>query len=263
MARDKVRIRFRKGGTLRLISHHDLMRCFERMLRRAGLPFHSTQGYNPKPRLVFALSLGLGIQGCKEVVDLELDEPLPPEQIHQRLARQAPDGLEILSVCRIDPKISAQVRRVCYRVAIPPARRENLGAPIASLMMAPHCWVDRARPQPRRVDLRPYLRDLRVLGDALEVDLWVTPNGTARPEEVLRLLGLADLLEAGAVLERTTLELHDEGGGPAPDRSEEVLAAAGGGAPAPLPDLADGAGAWAADQLAPPPLRNSQPEGNT
>ena len=51
----KVRIRFRKGGDLRLVSHHDLMRVFERMLRRADLPFHSTSGFNPKPRLVFAL----------------------------------------------------------------------------------------------------------------------------------------------------------------------------------------------------------------
>ena len=42
------------------------------------------------------------------------------------------------------------------------------------------------------------------------MDLWVTPYGTARPEEILDLLGLRDLLEAGAVLERTKLALHDE-----------------------------------------------------
>ena len=58
--------------------------------------------------------------------------------------------------------------------------------------------------------MRPYLRDLRVLPDALEMDLVVTPGGTARPEEVLGLLGLGDLLEKGAVFERTRLELDDE-----------------------------------------------------
>jgi len=51
---DKFRIRFRKVGDLRLLSHHDLMRTFERMLRRAGLPFRSTEGFHPKPRMVFA-----------------------------------------------------------------------------------------------------------------------------------------------------------------------------------------------------------------
>src|SRR5262249_33981034 len=92
MVRDKVRIRFRKGGDLRLVSHHDLMRCFERMLRRAQIPFHSSEGFNPKPRTVFALSLALGIVGCEEVVELELDAEAPPDEIQQRLTRQAPPG---------------------------------------------------------------------------------------------------------------------------------------------------------------------------
>src|SRR5262245_23223390 len=78
--RPKYRIRFRKGGDLRLVSHHDLMHCVERMLRRAGLPFHTTQGFNPKPRMAFALSLGLGIVGCQEVLELELDAPLPADE---------------------------------------------------------------------------------------------------------------------------------------------------------------------------------------
>ncbi len=42
------------------------------------------------------------------------------------------------------------------------------------------------------------------------MELRLTPAGTARPEEVLGLLGLADLLTEGGVLERSRLELHDE-----------------------------------------------------
>ena len=42
------------------------------------------------------------------------------------------------------------------------------------------------------------------------MDLWVTPTGTARPDEVLALAGLPDLLASGAVLERLRLEIHDE-----------------------------------------------------
>src|SRR2546423_14769776 len=104
MVCDKVRIRFRKSGDLRLISHHDLMRCFERMLRRAAIPYHSTSGFNPKPRLVFAMPLALGICGTDEIAELELDEPVPAEDVLQRLAEQAPPGLEILSVQSIEPR---------------------------------------------------------------------------------------------------------------------------------------------------------------
>src|SRR6202035_2176341 len=109
MPRSKVRIRFQKGGDLRLVSHHDLMRCFERMLRRAGLPFHSTQGFNPRPRLVFALSLPLGIVGCEEGAALELSEEVAIEDLRERLARQAPAGLDILSVQPAASRGAAQV----------------------------------------------------------------------------------------------------------------------------------------------------------
>src|SRR5262245_34024195 len=89
----KYRIRFRKAGDLRLVSHHDLMHVFERMLRRADLPCVSTQGFHPHPRITFALSLALGIVGCAEVVELELAGPLSAEEVHKRLARHAPPGL--------------------------------------------------------------------------------------------------------------------------------------------------------------------------
>ena len=56
---DKVRIRFRKSGDLRLVSHRDLMKCFERILRRAALPIHVSQGFHPMPRMVFGMPLAL------------------------------------------------------------------------------------------------------------------------------------------------------------------------------------------------------------
>jgi radical SAM-linked protein len=210
MVRDKVRMRFSKSGDLRWVSHHDLMRTFERMLRRAALPFHSTSGFHPKPRLIFALSLSLGVLGRREVVELELDEELPPEEVRSRLARQAPPGLEIIDVRRIDPRTVAHVVRATYRLRLPAERTAGLSERITALLSATECWVERTRPQPRRLDLRPYLLALRLEPEALEMDLRVTATGTARSDEVLNLLGLSDLLDAGGVLERTDLEIEDE-----------------------------------------------------
>jgi radical SAM-linked protein len=211
--RDKVRIRFHKGGALRLLSHHDLLRTFERLLRRAEVPFRRTQGFNPHPRLVFALALPLGVVGRAEVVELELTESLPPDEIHARITRQAPPGLDVLSVQRIDPRSTARVRGLCYALTVPAERVSELRRRIAEVLVAPECLVERERPQRRRFDLRPVIRDLRLTpapeGALLEMDLRLTAAGTARPEELLALLGLADLTDAGVVLERT-LELEDE-----------------------------------------------------
>src|SRR5690242_21785399 len=93
MLGEKLRFRFAKTGTLRLLSHHDLMRCTERMLRRADLPFKSTAGFHPTPRVVFALSLPLGVEGLDEVVEIEFTRDLDADAVLGRLNEQAPSGL--------------------------------------------------------------------------------------------------------------------------------------------------------------------------
>lgn len=238
----KVRIRFHKGGDLRFLSHHDLMRTFERMLRRARIPFRSTQGFHPKPRLVFALSLPLGVIGVEEVVELELAHAVDAEEIRTDLVAEAPAGLTILSVRAVDFRAGAQVCRLCYRVPLPGELAETVRRRAAELLAAPEWRVERAGPPVRRVDLRPSLRDLRVTetpsGAALEMDLRPAHAGTARPEELFRRLGLESLLESGAVLERIHLEIEDEI--PPPPAPPDVIATGSGGHTAGASPVAEG-----------------------
>jgi radical SAM-linked protein len=211
-AKDKVRLRFRKDGSLRWLSHHDLLRTFERMLRRSGLPFRSTQGFHPHARIVFALSLPLGVVGAAEIVEIEMDEEIDPAEVCDRLAAQCPPGLAILEARRIAPNAGVHIRGLCYGVAVPADRIEATRQRIAEVLSSTEpCWVERSKPAPRRLDIRPFLRELRLAESGfLEMDLWLLPSGTARPDEVLRVLALDDLLDAGAVLERVRLEMEDE-----------------------------------------------------
>lgn len=206
----RARIRFRKQGDLRFLSHHDLMHCLERAFRRAGLAVLPTGGFNPRPRMVFALSLALGLVGQREVVEVDLADSLSVDDIRGRLEAHAPPGLEVVEVRLIGSKDRARVCQAVYRVAVPEERRAVLPERIAAVLAASHCWIQRSRPQPRRYDLRPYLIDLCLTGSHLEMVICVTPQGSARPDEVLQLLGLGHLLTAGSIIERTDLELEDE-----------------------------------------------------
>src|ERR1700676_3544117 len=95
-ATTKVRLRFSKSGDLRLVSHHDLLRCLERLLRRAEVPVAQSQGFNPRPKIVFTLALALGIEGRREVRELALAEPMEPAEVRRRLCASAPPGLDFL-----------------------------------------------------------------------------------------------------------------------------------------------------------------------
>jgi len=210
MAFDKVRIRFRKDGDRRFLSHLDLMRAFERMLRRASLPFRSTEGFHPQPRVVFALSLPLGLAGLQEVVEIEWLEPVEPDNVLSRLAPRTPHDLQFLSARRIELKQTARPRRATYLMALPVEDMEPAAARCAALMAATEYWVDRERPRPRQVNIRPFFRNLRVSEGKLEMDIWVTPEGSARADELVRELKLNHVLDAGAVIERCLLEIEDE-----------------------------------------------------
>jgi radical SAM-linked protein len=209
-SRSKFRVRFAKLGDLRFVSHHDLMHVFERIFRRAELPIPTSQGFNPRPRMWFAAPLALGIAGLNEVLEFEVAAPLSADEVQDRLVRQLPPGLAVNSVRAIDVKRSAHVRRALYRMTCEPADGVAIASRCQAFLQQQDHLIERLRPQRRRFNLRPYVDELRVDDGKLAMALWVTPNGAARPDEVVAALGLQDQLAAGAVIERSDLEIYDE-----------------------------------------------------
>lgn len=205
----KVRLRFAKRGDLRLVSHHDLMRCLERMLRRAALPVARTGGFNPRPKATFALAMALGIEGGREVLDLEFDEPMEPSEVLLRLTAEAPPGFDFLEAEAVAPGRAARVVAASYRLAIPEDRREAARASVADLLSRESWPYTRHRPDRTvELDLRPFVLGAGLEDDgALALRMKIAPDGSARPEEVLDALGLRDLTAQGAILCRTDVEL--------------------------------------------------------
>ena len=89
---------FEKVGTARFISHLDLMRLFQRAFKRAGLPLTHTQGFNPRPSVSIALPLSLGAESHCELLDFDLESPVPPERIRDRLNAALIDGVRVREV---------------------------------------------------------------------------------------------------------------------------------------------------------------------
>jgi len=188
--RQRLRVRFDKKGLLRFISHRDLMRLFERALRRAALPLAMTQGYNPHPRISFPMALGTGIAGEDEVMEFELQEWLPATAVRESLALQLPPGITLREVRAVRPGGGSTVTGISYRVRFlqePSLTKERVRA----LLQQRSIPVRRRRKgADKDVDIRPFLKDLRLDGDVLTMDCCVDQGSTTRPEEVLQSLGV-------------------------------------------------------------------------
>jgi radical SAM-linked protein len=208
MVRQRVRIRFRKQGDLRLISHRDLVRTLERLFRRAGLCLSMSEGFHPKPRMSFPSALAVGIAGLDEVMELELAAESTAESVLAALEPHLPPGLAINSLEILPPGAGkAAVRQVTFEVQIPAERRAATAQRVDWLWAQPACLVERDEGR-GPVDVRALLEGLSLEGDTLRFRLRVTPQGAIRPREVLVALDLAELESQGLCLTLTAVELE-------------------------------------------------------
>ena len=205
----RVRLRFAKQGDLRLIGHHDLLRLVERLTRRAGVRVALSQGFNPRPKITFAAALGLGIEGRREVLDIDLAEAVDPEVLRARLQLFSPAGLEWIEARSAPLGSAARCVASVFEVEVPAAAHASLQAGIGAFLGSKRVLRERRR------DDRVITIDLRSLVASVALDeqgrlrFRLTHDGgaAARPEELLDTLGLGDLTASGVHLARVDLEI--------------------------------------------------------
>lgn len=89
----RLRLRFRKTGRLRYISHLDLVRTMTKALSRAKLPVWFTMGFNPVPKMVFATPMSVGMESLDELVEIRMTEHVDPAAAIEALNRAVPREL--------------------------------------------------------------------------------------------------------------------------------------------------------------------------
>ena len=69
----KVRVKFSKEGPIKFIGHLDVMRYFQKAIRRAKIDIAYSAGFSPHPILSFASPLSVGHTSQGEYFDMELN----------------------------------------------------------------------------------------------------------------------------------------------------------------------------------------------
>ena len=102
-----VRIKFSKTGDLMYISHLDLARTMQRIMVRSGVDIWYSEGFNPQPRIVFALPLPVGVESTCELMDIKINHPMAFEEIKERIQRNFPRDMKVLDVYAPQVKFKA------------------------------------------------------------------------------------------------------------------------------------------------------------
>ena len=94
----KIRIKYAKTGVLRYIGHLDVMRYYQKAIRRAGLDVTYSQGYSPHQLITFAAPLGLGVTSEGEYFDAEMNTVTTSADMVARLNETMVPGMEVKDI---------------------------------------------------------------------------------------------------------------------------------------------------------------------
>ncbi|MDD2457335.1 MAG: TIGR03936 family radical SAM-associated protein [Eubacteriales bacterium] len=183
-----VRLRFSRREPAIWLAHLDMMRTFERSIRRAGLPICWSQGYNPRPQMTFALPISVGLATAGDYLDLSLEEDLEPADVMDRLNRSLPTGFAILAANRAAPSkasLMSLVRAADYRLETP-----GLAEAIARIANTQPLVVEKfSKGKMVDVDIRPLIEKIQLKGpDCLEMRVKAGSSANLRPDLFLKAL---------------------------------------------------------------------------
>ena len=162
----KIRIKFSKQGNMRFIGHLDIMRYFQKAIRRAEIPIAFTSGYSPHMIMSFANPLGVRLTSDGEYFDIELTESIASKEAVRRLNEQMVDGMEIVSFVQIpDDKKSKGMSIVAGADYLSSVKNGSLPEDLAEKLEAFYaqneiCVVKKTKKSEKEVDIRPMIYKL-------------------------------------------------------------------------------------------------------
>lgn len=225
----KIRIKFRKFGVMKFVGHLDLMRYFQKAVRRAGIDICYSEGFSPHQIMSFAAPLGVGLTSDGEYFDIEVHGIKSTEETLAALNDVMVDGVEITG-CRILPDSAKTAMSVVaaadYELYVkegytPPASAADFSAGIREHFYGADSFLitKQTKKSEKQMDLKRlvYVFEVEERAHTLCFSLMTRTGSTdnLKPESVLEALfgkmGLAYCPEAIQIHRKDIYALKDPG----------------------------------------------------
>lgn len=208
----KLRVKFRKYGPIRFIGHLDVMRFFQKAIRRAEIDIAYSTGFSPHQIMSFAAPLGVGLESNGEYMDIEVNSITSCADIAERLNQASVPGIEITSV-KVLPENAgnamASVAAASYTVRFREERapQTDIAKALPAFLSKEHIFITKeGKKGAREVDLKPGIYELIWKEDRFSMLVDASSAGNIKPAQIIEAL-LADI---GEILKENALLITRE-----------------------------------------------------
>ena len=206
----KVRVKFAKEGAMKFIGHLDIMRYFQKAIKRAGIDVAYSEGFSHHMIMSFAAPLGVGVTSTAEYFDMEINMPISGKEAVKRLNEVMVEGMEIVNMIEIsdDKKktgmaIVAAADYLSEFVMEHPV--ENLADKIDAFRSQPEIIVwKKTKKSEKDVNIKPMIYDMREQDGKVYMLVATGSVENLKPELVMQAFGKF----LGIDLEETAMRHH-------------------------------------------------------
>ena len=190
----KARIKFRKYGVMKFIGHLDVMRFFQKVMRRADIPIAFTGGFSPHMIMSFANPLGVGVTSDGEYFDIELTEKIDMQAAVARMNETVVEGIEIVNMVPIsDDKKQTGMSIVAAADYLSSVKNgefpEDWKKKAEGFMSQPSiCIIKKTKKSEKEVDIKPMIYKFEVRDDSVYMLVATGSVENLKPELVMQAL---------------------------------------------------------------------------
>lgn len=187
----KLRIKFKKHGPVRFIGHLDIMRYFQKCIRRAGIDITYSTGFSPHQIMSFAAPLSVGLESNGEYMDIEVNSVTSSTDMLQRFQSAGVPGIEVISVKKLPDNAGnamASVAAASYTVTFYDSFSINfdLEKEIKRFYELPEIIVTKeTKKNTMTIDLKPGIYELYATNNTISMLVDASSSGNIKPKKLI------------------------------------------------------------------------------
>lgn len=190
-----IRIKFRKYGPMKFISHLDVMRYFQKVIRRAEIDICFSEGFSPHMIMSFASPLGVGLTSDAEYVDIRVHTAPSSAEAVRRMNETMAEGMDVVSFRRL-PENSKNAMSIVaaadYEVRFRDGQEPESGwqEKWQEFLSQPEiCILKETKKGQQETDIRPWVYDWSVMEDGLFLQVSAGSVHNLKPELLMQAFG--------------------------------------------------------------------------